>query len=668
MGRGRDFKSEYVRRIQRGLERGLSRTQATGHPVAGEHLASRVVGVESPSAPTRGPDRSQTVPPLGRLPFVAFAMACGVMVVALAYMASRVGSPWAGPTFWVGQGVLYTAPATLLLLRRPLTRVEALGVAWLVPVATYAITEAYSPIQFRFIDEFAHVRTAQSILSTHHLFAANPALAVSPQFPGLEIVTTALVSLSHLSIYAAGTVVVGVAHLLLGLGVYFLMVEVTGRRRVGALAVLIYSTQPHFQFFDSYFIYEVIALPFAVASLLAVMKMLKESDWHAGLGWGIVAVLAAAATVVSHHAASYFLLAFLVVIEVSQLLLRPQARRGWQLPAVICLTAGLIARWDLGIATATVSYFAPTIHTLIQSLTVRGHVSSVSQPSGPRFDVILEYAATALLGILFVVGLTRLWRARHRRQGPLTFAIAIASITLLAALGVRLLGSEGSALYGRAATYFMIPVSLVVVFAVRASRLRLPAVGGWQAPRMPRAPVGWLGVAAVVLLGLGGIAGGWPPSYARLPGSFRVEAWERSIDQHNLSLANWAATELTANNGVASDFVTASLLASLGHQAAPQDVAALFLTNKFSPSARTLVRDERIGFIVVDSRISRYLPESGYYFSDDPRNGDYVMPFPARDLGKFNAIPGVSRVFEDGVITVYALAGSLYTTGKHTRS
>jgi hypothetical protein len=588
------------------------------------------------------------------------------MIVALAFAASRANSLWAGPTFWVGEGVLYAAPAALLMLHRPVKRVEALGIAWLVPVATYAVTEAYSPIQFRFLDEFLTVRTAQSILTTHHLFHSNPALVVSPQYPGIEIVTTSLALLAHLSIEASGTIVVGLAHLLLGLGIYFLMVEVTQRPRIAALAVLVYATGSHFQFFDSYFIYEALALPLMVACLLATVKMIKEPDWNAGLRWGIVALLFAAATVVTHHVTSYALLGFLIALELGQLLWRPTARRDWRLPILICLTAELIVLWDLEIATATIGYFTPTVESLVHSLLhVVSHPSaatSLAAPRGPLFDLTLEYLSLLALCLLTVVGVWRIWRARRRPQGPFTFAFALSSLGIVVALGVRAFGPDGSQLWGRASTFFMLPVGLAVAFAIRT--WRLPQV---VRIRVPHWRIGgprwrWIGVAAVVLLGIGSVAGGWPAYYARLPGAFRVEAWERSIDQHNLDLAAWAAKDLPPDYGVASDYQTASLLASLGDEAAPPGVGPLFLTANFSASARKLVRDKRVDFVVVDRRMSQQLPADGSYFADDPHAGQYRSPIPARDLDKFNHIAGVSRIFEDGTMTVYSLAGSLYTT------
>jgi len=44
------------------------------------------------------------------------------------------------------------------------------------------------------------------------------------------------------------------------------------------------------------------------------------------------------------------------------------------------------------------------------------------------------------------------------------------------------------------------------------------------------------------------------------------------------------------------------------------------------------------------------------------------MPIPAKNLDKFNGVAGVSRILEDGTMTVYALVGSLYTTRESGKS
>jgi len=546
------------------------------------------------------------------------------------------------------------------MLRRPITRAEALGLAWLLPLATYVITVAYSPFHFIFVDEFAHVRTAQSILITHHLFVNNPADFVSPQYPGLEIVTTALASLAHLSIFVSGLIVVGVAHVLLGLGVYFLILEITQRRRLAALAVLIYATGPNFKFFDSYFVYEALALPFMVACLFAAVKMVKEANPRLALGWALAACFMAAATVVTHHVTSYFLLIFLLVLEAGLLLGGGRPRHLWRLPALTVATAGLIVLWDFGVASLTVLYFSYPIAAIVETARHFGHGVSVTLPRAPLLDLALEYGSILLLCLLAAIGISRMWRSRKSTQSPLILGLAIASLGLFAALVFRLLGAEGSQLYGRATSFFMVPVSLAVAFTLRGLYARRKSNGTGMRNTKLSMPRPWIGVAAILLLALGGITLGEPPYYARLPGSFLVEAWERSIDEHNLDLSQWAAAELPINTSISSDSITSSLLDSIGHQEALYTGGGLFAQADLTTAARRLVSKYKIAFVVVDKRLAEQLPADGFYFGNQSSPNHSKLPL--RDLTKFNHIAGVSRIFNDGTISVYALAGSLYTT------
>jgi hypothetical protein len=146
---------------------------------------------------------------MGRIPEIAFGMAVATIIVAVAFAGARSNKSWATDLFWVGQVALYAIPAAFLLFRRSLLRAEAFGIALLMPVATFLILAYYSPDQFRFIDEFQHVQTAQTILATHHLFHVNTSLPVSPQYPGLEIITSAVVAITHLSITTSGMIVTG---------------------------------------------------------------------------------------------------------------------------------------------------------------------------------------------------------------------------------------------------------------------------------------------------------------------------------------------------------------------------------------------------------------------------------------------------------------------------
>ena len=109
---------------------------------------------------------------------------------------------------------------------------------------------------------------------------------------------------------------------------------------------------------------------------------------------------------------------------------------------------------------------------------------------------------------------------------------------------------------------------------------------------------------------------------------------------------------------MASDDFTESMFSALGNQAYQRNLANLFLTTSYTASDRSLVRDKRITFVVADKRITEQLPATGYYFSPDPHQGNYKKPLPGVTIDKFNSVPGVSRIFDDGTIVIYDLSGA----------
>ena len=62
----------------------------------------------------------------GWLPALSLLGACGVLLVALAHSSARYDAPWAQPLYWFGLVVLFTPPATRLILPG-VTRQEAIG-------------------------------------------------------------------------------------------------------------------------------------------------------------------------------------------------------------------------------------------------------------------------------------------------------------------------------------------------------------------------------------------------------------------------------------------------------------------------------------------------------------------------------------------------------------
>src|SRR5258708_32827594 len=116
----------------------------------------------------------------------------------------------------------------------------------MVGFCLYLIKITASPTYFSMYDEFLHWRTADNIMATGHLFTANSLLPVSAYYPGLEIVTNALSTLSGLNTFYSALLVIGVARLIMILALFLLNEQMMHSSRIASIATLIYMGNPHF--------------------------------------------------------------------------------------------------------------------------------------------------------------------------------------------------------------------------------------------------------------------------------------------------------------------------------------------------------------------------------------------------------------------------------------
>ena len=128
-----------------------------------------------------------------------------------------------------------------------------------------------APGGFIFHDEFPHFATANDILRTGSLFEVNSLQEVSAYFPGLELVTTAIASMAHLSIETSGVIVIAAARLIAALGIYLLYEEISGSPRIASIGSMLAIAYPNYTFWSSQFSYESLALPMSVLVLLVAL-------------------------------------------------------------------------------------------------------------------------------------------------------------------------------------------------------------------------------------------------------------------------------------------------------------------------------------------------------------------------------------------------------------
>jgi hypothetical protein len=589
-----------------------------------------------------------------RLPVsvVALSAATGVLLVAAAYTAGRLGpsgSPWADRAYWLGQALILVPTTVRLVGRRILTSAETVALVVVLTVAEYLVLVCYSPAEFTYPDELEHWRSTVNLLQTGKPFTVNYLLPISPHYPGLEEVTSALVSVTGLGVFTSGLIVAGVAHLLFVWLLYVLFREVGGSYRVAGVAVLVYASNSLFESFDSMFVYQTLALPFLGLTLLATWRLARPGIEGRG-GWLALTVVAILATVITHHVTSYVLVVTLVGITLAALLTGHRQAAGWTaIPAF--LSALAVTGWIILAAPGTWSYLQPFTAGILQGLQAiftGEHVAAAPALTGPLGNKILAAAAVLVISALLPVGWWRVWR-RHRNQ-PLPVTMAIGSVSWYAVVILRFTVADGSELAGRSDTFVFVPVAYVAALAV-----------GYLAGAVVRrqARVVAAAVLVVVLLLLfDGLVNGWPPYWERLPGAYQVAGSERSVEPETVAGARWALAALGPGNRFATDVGSYAVLGGYGDQNPVRDVAYLYETRTWTALDLSRSAQQALHYVWVDERLSRSLPASGQYFPVDPNAGKYKRPLSPADLAKFDNVPDLDRIYDSGNVVIYQLPRS----------
>lgn len=602
---------------------------------------------------------------------VAVSCAVGVLAVSLAYWAGRAGHEGLVPNvvYWVGQ-VLIVAPVALRLLSpSPPPRTWALGALALLVTAEYVVKFCYSPVMFTFPDELQHWRGTQNILRTGELFTTNASLPISPSYPGLEEVTAAFSSVTGMSVFVSGLLVVGAAHLTLVALLFALFTKVSGSERIAALGASVYVLNPHFTNFDSMFIYQVLALPFLVLALYAVFELAEGGGLDRSHARGLWVVLAASlvTVTVTHHVTSYVLTGLLGLLVVVTLV-----RSGWSAARVtlvaFVVAASLSLTWALTVAPRTLGYFTPALTSLAEGLLPASGTSATqtSLPAGPVFDRLLVVAFILGTALLVAAGIARV--RNDGRRGDLTITFAIASLGYYAVVATRVLVPDGAELAGRALTFVFLPLSYVAALGLggrgapldgRAAHGRTPSVERLVTRFgrvMPRGRFRRLvPVALATTIFLGSIAAGWPPYWERLPGSYQAGGFERAVSPQGVIAAKWALARLGAGNRFGVDRGNEALLGAYGRQDVVRDPARLYYSATIGSGDRAFLRESSLRYLLVDRRLARSLPDSGQYFPIDPRSGRIRRPIPMGRLDKYDGMPGVNRLYDSGSMVIYDL-------------
>lgn len=581
---------------------------------------------------------------------VVLLMSLGVLVMALAAAAARGGQPdGALSTAWMLGLALVYAPAAARIVASRTPAVERIALALALPVVLQVSRLVLNPTRFAFHDELIHQNTLRQIDESSRLFTFNPLLPVSGYYPGLEVVTDAVHQVTGLSPFVAGTVVLVLARVVLALGLLGLVTVVVGSTRAGAIAVLVYVLNSQFLFFNSQFSYQTLALPLAV---LAVYLFLTRPR---GRRCSLLLPLATVAAVaLTHHVTSMLLALALAVWLVVELVLSRNRPRNDVLGLAV-LTAGSVA--SIGVlalnpGSPVRSYLDAIALSSSQQITALTDGAapktafSNSAGVGPQpVEQVLLLAAVVLV-LVSLVGAVVHARTSWRRRESMGLVLALAALLYPLIPAGHL--TQATAEVGDRAAGFVF--------------LGTGAVMGWW---LWRRTVRWRAATVVTVLAtvtfLGNIVLGSGPTAVQLPGPYLISADSRSVDADNVAAASWLAANVPAETRVYSDRVGGLLDAAVGgqftvrHVSTNIDASRLILDPEFTQADVDLIRSAGLAYLVVDRRLANGLPNQDVYIENGEFNQDRTTPVSLSALTKFDDVPQVTRVYDNGSVAIYDL-------------
>jgi hypothetical protein len=609
------------------------------------------------------PKRRSWVPSPGTV--VVLISAVGLALCGVAQDLSRATlapSPW---IYWLGV-ILIVAPLTYRATALDVSSLERIALVCLEGVGLYVARLMRDPDGFSLPDEFPHALSLQNVVSSHHLYHADPLLPIVAHFPGLEGATSSLVELTGMSTWGSAVLFILFARLTVTLGLFCLFAAVSRSARAAALGTLLFAANSNYLIWESQFAYESLSLPLLAVMLAAISERQRSPDPRTTRSWGTVVALAIVAIVPTHHLTSYLMVILLWLACVSHLRF-PQRLlpRSWRGPVDVenkhpiwpfaLLATSLIAAWLIVVSSQTVGYLKPEVQNALSStlktLSGEGPTHALFANSSTSIgsnNLLSEEAASFLEPVVLLIalpfGLRALWQ--RRRVEPLLWILSLLGILFFVVTVFRLVPSTWE-ISNRSAEFFFIGIAFV---AGATSMRHLNLI--WRHAFI-RVLVGlFVGLCVV-----GGAIAGWPAN-SRLARPIQVNAANNvAIPSAAEELGRWFATQppgLVAA-GDADDYS----INLFGHHAAyggdVNQADTILAAPELQPWMLKLFRSAHFRYVVADKRQSSQDNVSGLFFNLLPPAGSPQMLFKKSAQVVSKWAPYGARIYDSGDIVVYDL-------------
>ncbi len=588
----------------------------------------------------------------GVAPYFALLAGAAGVLVALADALNRSGRGGGVALFWFVVLGLMACAAFRLSLLMP-TRLERIGIVLVMGEFLYLVKVLKDPFTFMYSDELVHAFNAQRMLETGSALHANPILPVTGHYVGLPAITDAVTSLTGLKVFGAGLLVIGVARLVILLGLFLLFEDVAQSARVAGLAALFYTAHPNFVFFTGQYAYESLAFPLAVFGLAAVNRWMVPDDPGVRRGWAIAALIAISGVVMTHHMTTYALVGFLLAASVAHYALARQSGSWNPWPFAAFSVAAAVA-WLVLVASDTAGYlsiifgkaFQETIRTLAFESAPRQLFEADSGGGSPWGERVVGLASVALIAGVIPIALFEVWR-RHRRN-TIAVVLAIGASAYVGVLFLRFVPRAWE-IANRSSEFLFVGVALMLALASVRAVVVVPRGLGRTAV-----------AAAAALLLAGGIIAGWPTDL-RLSLPYRVDAAGRVLEPQGTTAARWSRENLGTGHNFVADPSNARLQlwqGELAYAGGNPNLNDIIRQPFLAPWMVDELRQKDVRFLVMDRRrISQNQTFGNYFFS--PRAARLGL-YSAAEYAKFDRQPGMSKVYDSGNISIYDLSQFAY--------
>jgi hypothetical protein len=583
------------------------------------------------------------------LPLIALLGSLGLLMVSVANALSRATLTETSLIYWAGL-LLIALPIFYKLSSKQPSYRERLVLVLLLGLFLYGVKVVHDGIYFTFTDEFVHAYNAESIAQHHHLYYFNSIIPTTAHYPGLEGATSSLMTLTGLSSYGAGTILVGVARLVFMAALFFLFARLSGSARGAGIGVAIYTGSSNFLYWGAQFSYESLSLPLMVVVLMAFVER-DAGPPERRAPWTVLIVLGILAITITHHLTSYGLAFVLIALAVLYKVMKIERPNPWPLAVLAAVTA---VGWMLIVARNTVGYLFPVLGDAVEAIlntasgeapprTLFHQASDVAEEVGrtPLLARALALLAVLILLIAVVAGIRQIW-LRHRRE-PLVLLFGAAAIVFFGALTLRFAPAAWET-GNRAGEFLFIGLAFVAIYGA-AELLR-------AGPKLRRRRLLFTAALGVVLFG--GVISGWPWD-VQTARTLQATANGNEIDSESLALAKFAEKRLDGSRFAAAE-AEARMLVEPGGQIAfsgqGPDIEDIVNTEAFQDWQFEVLEENQLRYVATDRRLVSGDSIRGIYFTVPGRYNDAL-----RERGvihKFSALP-VARVWDGGRVVLFDL-------------